>query len=148
MSPTSSIISGLCSSVLLLALMAPAGAAPLALECPAKYPDLVQMQALAVQGWRAPFPGTPNAPLEQMSVSVGPAELNGELRGVQLRGGAGERFRFDVFEEDLEKWVFCGYSVPSGNARLMYRIPVGGKACVTRLQRARGRLAAASIRCE
>lgn len=145
---TSTIISGLCSSVLLLALMAPAGAAPLALECPAKYPDLVQMQALAARGWLAPFPGTPNAPLVQVGVSVGPAERNGELIGARLRDGAGWRFEYDVFEEDLEKWVFCEYSTPPGYARVMYRIHAGGRACDTRLKRARGRLVAASIWCE
>ena len=148
MSRTSLIISGLCSSFFGLALTTPAGAEPLVLECPPKYPDLIQMEALKVKGWIAPFPGTPSAPLEQMSVSVGPAERNGELRGDPVRGGAGERFPFDMFEEDLEKWVFCGYRMPSGYARLMYRIPIGGQACVTRLKQAHGRLVAANIRCE
>lgn len=128
--------------------MAPAGAAPLELECPSKYPDLVQMQALAARGWLAPFPGTPNGPLEQAGVSVGPPERNGELHGTQLRGGTGERFQYDVVKEDLEKWVFCEYGMPSGYARVMYRIPAGGRACETRLKRARGHLVAASISCD
>lgn len=147
MTQTSTKISGLCSSVF-LALVAPASAVPLTLECPAKYPDLVQMQALAERGWTAPLPGTPNSPLVQVGVSVGPAERNGELIGAPLRNGAGDRFEYDVFEEDLEKWVFCEYRAPPMYARVMYRISTGGRACETRLKRARGRLVAASIRCE
>ena len=145
---TSTIISGLCSSVLGLVLATPAGAAPLALECPAKYPDLVQMEALAAQGWLAPVPGRPNSPLVQVGVSVGPAERNGELIGAPLRNGTGDRFEYDVFKEDLEKWVFCEYRMPPMYARVMYRIQTGGRACETRLKRARRRLVAASIRCD
>lgn len=142
------ILFGSCSSVVWLILLQPACAAPLALECPAKYPDLIQMQALREKGWSAPFPGRPGVPLEQMSVSLGPADENGELQGERLPGDTGERFHFHGLTDELEKWIFCGYSMPSGYARLMYRIPVSGQACVTRLKRARGRLVAASIRCE
>lgn len=148
MTRTTTIISGLCSSVLLLALVAPACAARLALTCPAKYPDLVQMQGLAAQGWRAPFPGEPNAPLVQVGVSVGPAERNGGLVGTPLRDGTGYRFEYDVVREDLEKWVFCEYGMSSGYAWVVYPISTGGRVCETRLRRARGRLVAASIRCD
>ena len=145
---TSTIISGLCSSALLLVLAAPAGAAPLALRCPAKFPDLIQMQALAARGWLAPFPGTPNTPLEQAGVSVGPAENNGELIGALLRRGAGYRFEYDVVREDLDKWVFCEYGMPPGHVRILYRITTGGRACETRLKERRERLVAASIWCD
>jgi len=83
----------------------------------------------------------------QVGVSVGPAERNGELIGAPLRNGTGFRFEYDVFEEDLEKWVFCEYRMPSGYARVMYRIS-GGRACETRIRPARGTLGAASISCE
>lgn len=127
--------------------MASASAGPLVLECPSRYPDLVQMHELAARGWLTPAPGIPNGPLEQVGVSVGPPERNGELRGAPLRGGTGERFQYDVVREDLEKWAFCEYGMPSGYARVMYRIPAGGTACETRLRRSRGRLVGASIRC-
>ncbi|WP_090314650.1 STY0301 family protein [Duganella sp. CF517] len=133
---------------MLLALAGPVGAAPLALQCPAKYPDLDQMRTLAERGWTAPFPGTPHAPLVQVGVSVGPAERNGELIGAPLRGGAGYRFEYDVVREDLEKWAFCEYSMPLGYVRIMYRISTGGRACEMRLKERRGRLIAASIWCD
>lgn len=145
---TSTIISGLCSSALLLVLAAPAGAAPLALRCPVKYPDIVQMQALAAQGWRAPFPGAPNAPLAQVGVSVGPAEINGELIGTPLRRGSGYRFEYDVVREDLDKWVFCEYGMPPGHVRILHSITTGGRACETRLKERSGRLVSASIWCD
>ena len=130
-----------------MVVVAPAGAAPLALECPARYPDLVQMRTLAAHGWLAPFPGAPNGPLVQAGVSVGPPERNGELVGAPLKGGTGYRFEYDVFEKDLEKWVFCEYRMPSGYARVMYRIP-GGRACETRIRPGRATLGAASISCD
>ena len=142
------ILFGSCSSAVLLILMQTAGAAPLTLECPVKYPDLIQMQALQAVGWSAPFPGRPGAPLDQMSVSLGPADENGELQGEPLLGAVGERFHFHGLTDELEKWVFCGYTMPSGYARLMYQIPVSGQACETHLKQRRGRLVAASIRCE
>ena len=106
------------------------------------------MQALAARGWLAPFPGTPNTPLEQAGVSVGPAENNGELIGASLRRGAGYRFEYDVVREDLDKWVFCEYGMPPGHVRILYRIATGGRACETRLKERRGRLIAASIWCD
>lgn len=145
---TSTITSGLSSSALLLTLVAQASAAPLALQCPAKYPDLIQMQALAARGWLAPFPGMPSTPLVQAGVSVGPAENNGELIGAPLRRGAGYRFEYDVVREDLDKWVFCEYGMPPGYVRILYRITTGGRACETRLKERRGRLVSASIWCD
>lgn len=142
------ILFGWWSSALLLTFAAHATAARLALECPAKYPDLVQMQDLQSKGWRAPFPGRVGARLDQMSVSLGPPEENGELIGELLPGATGEKFHFAGLKDELGKWVFCGYQVPSGYARLMYQIPIAGRACETRLKRVRGRLVAARIRCE
>lgn len=142
------ILFGLCSSAMLAVPLRTADAAQLVLACPAKYPDLVQMQIMQAKGWRAPFPGKPSAPLEQASVSMGPPEENGELIGTPLRGGAGERFYIGGYAEGLEKWAFCGYTMPSGYARLMYRLPVEGLRCETRLERERGRLVAARIWCE
>ena len=139
---------GSFSSAALILVLQTASAAPLALECPVKYPDLVQMQTLQADGWRAPFPGRPGAPLEQMSVSLGPADENGELQGEPLPGADGERFHFHGLTDELEKWVFCGYTMPSGYARLMHQIPASGQACETRLTHRRRRLVAASIWCD
>lgn len=142
------ILSGSFSSILLLAILSTARGAPLTLECPAKYPDITQMQALATKGWRAPFLGAPNAPLEEVGVSLGPAEENGRLQGDPLQAGTGERFHFHGLKGELEKWVFCGYHIPSGYARLMYQVPIEGRRCETRLKRSRGRLVAARIWCD
>lgn len=140
--------SGLFSSAFLLILVRATAAEPLALQCPGKYPDLIEMQSLQAQGWRALFPGAPKAPLEEVGVSLGPAAENGELQGEELPGGKGREFRFPGSALELEKWVFCGYDAPTGYARVMYQIPIDGQRCETRLKRSRGRLVAASIRCE
>ena len=106
------------------------------------------MPALVAQGWSAPFPGIAGAQLKQASVLIGPAEKHAELRGVQLPGGTGERFHFYGITDQLEKWAFCGYDTPAGYARLVYQIPVSGRGCETRVKRSRGRLIAASLRCD
>ena len=133
---------------MLLVVPGPAAAVPFQLTCPAKYPVLAQVQTLQADGWRAPFPGIPGAPLEQASVSLGPPEENGELKGTPLRSGAGERFILQGFGDGLEKWAFCGYRSPTGDVRLMHKIPVNALACETRVRRERGGLVGASVRCE
>lgn len=139
--------SGLFCSAALLLSAATAAAEPLTLQCPAHYPDLIEMQSLQSTGWRAPFPGAPNAPLEEVGVSLGPADENGELQGEGLPGG-GRAFRFPGRASELEKWIFCGYSASKGYVRVMYQIPPDEQRCETHIKRARGRLVAASIRCE
>ena len=62
--------------------------------------------------------------------------------------GRGRRFNFYGTEEDGEKWVFCNYENGRLDLRLMRSVPVSTKRCETSESRARGRLVAASIRCE
>lgn len=148
MIPTMPRLFGLCFSSIAFFSTQAAVASPLVLHCPSQYPGVELMSGLRQQGWYAPTVGSAGSPLNQAGVLTGPAEQNGELRGGELANGSGRRFNFYGTEEDGEKWLFCNYENGRNDLRLMRAIPISIKRCETNERRARGRLVAASIRCE
>jgi hypothetical protein len=148
MIPTMRKLFGLCFS-LSIALSAHAVlSAPLVLHCPVRYPDDKNLLKMRNNGWYAPSAGVAGSALNQTGALTGPAEQNAELRGSDLSNESGRQFNFYGTEADGEKWVFCNYDNGRLYLRLMYAIPVETKRCETNERRTRGRLVAASIRCD
>lgn len=148
MIPTMRIRFGWCFRAAALAhfLLGSAIAGPLKLHCPASYPAGQQLLDLRNQGWRAQAESERGLSLTEAGLLTGPPEDNGELRGSDLPRDIGRQFNFYGTSEDGEKWFYCSYG--KYGRRLTHPLPVEISRCETSEQMARGRLVAASIRCE
>lgn len=134
-------------AVLLLAHSAVIGA-PLALQCPARYPEPAHLKKMLASGWRASAAGAVNAPLDQAGALTGSPEENAELRGSEFPNGTGSRFNFLGTAEDGEKWVFCSYVTEQGRVRLLHAVNIATKRCEAHVKRSSERVVAATIRCD
>jgi hypothetical protein len=121
-------------------------AEPLKLQCPVSYPAGQQLRDLRTQGWRAPDAIERRLALTEAGLLTGSPDEHGELRGSDLPRDTGRQFNFSGTGEDGEKWFYCSYGKRS--SRIAYPLPVETRGCETRESMARGRVVAASIRCD